>query len=233
MERCDGEGLACCRADRCGERLASAGGPGIRADQPLGTIRVRRVYGDFTGSAGSWTDAAARHALEHRHCDAPAKGKNGVDILLTIDAMRLLQKAETDVFCIVSSDADFAELAKEIRRDGLAAFGFGCAKTNDKYRKSCTRFFCLDADTSVVRIVGPKMHPALPIIRKALADCTASDDGWYQLGAFGKVARSAGVEPKAHGAAGLGKLLKATGQFTFNGDQRFRPVHLRAVAQDR
>lgn len=198
---------------------------------PLGTASVRHVYGDFEGPAHSWAGAAARHALETRHCFAPATGKNGADIALTVGAMDLLRDGTVDSFCIVSSDGDFAALVQRIRREGRLAIGIGGRKTTASYREACTRFIVLDPPPVVsIPKAAAAPHSALPAIRRALADCATTDDGWYYLSAFGILAKRAGIVPKAYGAAGLGTLLKATGQFTFDEHQRFRPVELRAVA---
>jgi len=196
---------------------------------PLGEVRIRRIYGDFAGQAASWTDAAARHALEARHCFAPARGKNGADILLAIDATDLLRDGAVDGFCIVSSDGDFAELARRIRSCGRAAFGLGCANTAQRYRDVCTKFFCLDPAATVAAAVP---HAALEEkIRKALAACPMRE-GWYQLCEFGNYAKAEKLVPNNHGAASLGKLLKATGKFAFKDGQHFRPAtQLQLVAR--
>jgi hypothetical protein len=193
---------------------------------PRGEAPIRRIYGDLAGSAKSWEEAVPPHALEVRHCVAPATGKNGADIALTIEAMDLLRDGGMDGFCIVSSDGDFAELARRIRRDGLKVYGLGCAKTAQGYRESCTEFFCLDPAPAVAAATP---HAALPKIRKALAACPERD-GWYHLGEFGQFAIVEKLVPVVYGAASLSKLLKATGQYTFRGANHFKPTTLRAVA---
>lgn len=195
---------------------------------PLGAAPIRRIYGDFAGSAASWAEAAARHALEPRHCFTPARGKNGADIALTIDAVELLRDGRVDGFCIVSSDGDFAELARHIRRDGRVAFGLGCANSTQGYRDSCTKFYCLESAPKVTAVAH---NAALPKIRKALEACQERE-GWYNLCEFGKKAKAEKLVPKNYGSTTLGKLLRETGQFTFKDDgQHFRRVpQLRAVA---
>lgn len=192
--------------------------------KPLGVVTERRLYGDFAGPAGSWAEAAARHAMDARHCFAPTAGKNGADIALTIGAIDLLRDGATDGFCIVSSDGDFAALAKRIRAGGRLAYGIGRATAAQFYRDACTTYLCLDAPAATAS------HPALPAILMALNACP-NEAGWYHLAQFGSAARRAGIVPKAFGAQGIGALLRATGQFRFDDRQRFRqaPV-LRAVS---
>jgi hypothetical protein len=188
---------------------------------PLGEAPIRRIYGDFKGSADSWTEAAARHALEARHCFAPARGKNGADIALTVDAMDLLRDGAMDGICIVSSDGDFAALARRIRNEERSAFGLGCSTTPHGFRASCTQFFCLNPVPAVAA-----MDPRAALeekIRKVLAGCPMRA-GWYHLGEFGTCAKAEKLVPTDHGAASLSKLLKATGKFTFRDAQNFRPA---------
>lgn len=196
---------------------------------PLGAIRVRRMYGDFEGQAKSWKPAAARHALDARTCFEPTRGKNGSDMRLTIDAVDLLRDGETEGFCIVSSDGDFAELACRLRGDGRLAYGLGCKLTAQRYRDTCTQFFCLDPAPSVAAASQRTPHAALPLIQEALAKCQ-SRDGWYHLGGFGIEAIRVGLVSKQHGAPTLGKLMRATGHFTFKDNHWFQRRPIRAVA---
>ena len=198
----------------------------------FGVPRVRRVYGNFTGSAGGWGEATARFALEARPCIAPAARKNGADILLAIDAMDLLHDGGIDGFCIVSSDGDFADLAGRIRREGRLAYGFG--NGGRRFRIACSAYVTLDPPptASNAKPATAKPHAALPALRAAL-EKTENRHGWYCLGAFGTHARQAGVDPKKFGASKLSDLLRATGQFevdTATPPGRFRQIPLRAVA---
>jgi hypothetical protein len=187
------------------------------------------MYGDFEGQAKSWKPAAARHALDARPCFEPTKGKNSSDMRLAIDAVDLLRDGATDGFCIVSSDADFAELACRTRGVGQLAYGMGRHLTAQRYRDACTQFFCLDTSPLAAALPGQTLHPALPLNREVLAKCHPRD-GWYHLGAFGIEAKKAGVTPKQHGTARLGQLMHATDHVTFKDSEWFQPKRLRAVA---
>jgi hypothetical protein len=196
--------------------------------EPLGTTSVRRIYGNFNGPARSWADAAARHALEATHCFAPATGKNGADIALTVGAMDLLRDGAVDGFCIVSSDGDFAALVRRVRGGGRLAFGIGRSMTKASYRDACSQFLLLDEPLAAEAL--PEPNAALASIWKALGDCVHRD-GWYNLCDFGNAAKRAGINTKDHGVTKLAQLLKNTGQFTFADSQRFRPnATLRVIA---
>ena len=216
----DAENISHKQADRIFELVA-----------PLGTAAVRRLYGDFRGPAGSWEDAAARHALDARQCFASGKGKNGADIALAVGATDLLRDGTVDAFCIVSSDSDFASLMGRIRAEGRKAFGIGRSTTSKGYQRACTEFHTLDPlpAASAPKVAPRAPRDALPDIQRALEACTADPDGSYSLSAFGKEARRVGINPKEYGCAGIGKLLKATGKYTVDA-HHFRPLKLKAVA---
>lgn len=195
--------------------------------EKLGELRVRRLYGNAAG----WDAAIRRHAVGAGRCLAPAAGKNGADIALAVDAVDLLHDGVVAGFCIVSSDGDFSSLAWRIRDAGKLAYGIGLKTAARGYRDICTQFFGLDPVAAPAK-VAKSPHEAVPALRQALAKVSARDE-WYHLGAFGLELSKAGFDPKRHGHARLGALLRATGQFTFKGTEWFRPTRastqLRAV----
>ena len=82
----------------------------------LGTINVRRVYGNWSkpGLKG-WQDMSIKHGLEPQQQFDLTKGKNATDMKMTIDAMDLLFRGKVEAFGIMSSDSDFMPLAMRIR----------------------------------------------------------------------------------------------------------------------
>jgi hypothetical protein len=107
----------------------------------LGTVSVKRVYGDFTTSnLNSWRAVLAEHAVQPIQQFRNTVGKNASDSALIIDAMDLLHKRELGGFCLVSSDSDFTRLATRIREDGLLVYGFGEEKTPRSFITACDRF---------------------------------------------------------------------------------------------
>jgi len=95
----------------------------------LGTVNVRRVYGNWSKPAlKAWSDMSIKHGIEPQQQFDLTKGKNATDMKMTIDAMDLLFRGRIDGFGIMSSDSDFMPLATRIRQDGLPVYGFGIPK---------------------------------------------------------------------------------------------------------
>jgi hypothetical protein len=114
----------------------------------LGTVNVRRVYGNWTKPAlKGWRDMTVKHGIEPQQQFDLTKGKNATDMKMTIDAMDLLFRGRVGAFGIMSSDSDFMPLAMRIRQDGLPVYGFGSAKTPEAFKQACTRFIDVDALT--------------------------------------------------------------------------------------
>ena len=112
----------------------------------LGTVNVRRVYGNWTKSGlKPWQDMAIRHGIEPQQQFDLTKGKNATDMKMTIDAMDLLFRGRVEGFGIMSSGSDFMPLAMRIRQDGLPVYGFGGSKTPEGFRQACTRFIDVGA----------------------------------------------------------------------------------------
>ncbi|KQT33006.1 hypothetical protein ASG29_13155 [Sphingomonas sp. Leaf412] len=107
----------------------------------LGTVNVRRVYGNWSKPAlTGWRDMSIRHGIEPQQQFDLTKGKNATDMKMTIDAMDLLFRGRVEGFGIMSSDSDFMPVAMRIRQDGLPVYGFGNATTPEGFRQACTRF---------------------------------------------------------------------------------------------
>lgn len=115
----------------------------------LGAIAINRVYGSSSGIAG-WRAAAAKHGIG-LHEVMP--GKNAADMRLAIDAMDILHRGKIKAFCIVSSDSDFAELARRLREDGVTVRGFGESKAAASFRRACDTFVPLDSPEAPKQIV--------------------------------------------------------------------------------
>jgi uncharacterized protein (TIGR00288 family) len=107
----------------------------------LGTVNVRRVYGNWSKPAlKAWRDMSIKHGIEPQQQFDLTKGKNATDMKMTIDAMDLLFRGRVQGFGIMSSDSDFMPLAMRLRQDGLPVYGFGSDKTPEGFRQACTRF---------------------------------------------------------------------------------------------
>ena len=112
----------------------------------LGTVNVRRVYGNWTKPAlKGWRDMTVKHGIEPQQQFDLTKGKNATDMKMTIDAMDLLFRGKVEAFGIMSSDSDFMPLAMRIRQEGMPVYGFGGSRTPEAFKRACTRFIDVHA----------------------------------------------------------------------------------------
>lgn len=112
----------------------------------LGTVNIRRVYGNWSKPAlRGWKDMTIKHGIEPQQQFDITKGKNATDMKMTIDAMDMLFRGRVEGFGIMSSDSDFMPLAMRIRQDGLPVYGFGNANTPQGFRQACSRFIDVGA----------------------------------------------------------------------------------------
>lgn len=127
----------------------------------LGTVNVRRVYGNWSKPAlKGWRDMTVKHGIEPQQQFDLTKGKNATDMKMTIDAMDLLFRGRVGGFGIMSSDSDFMPLAMRIRQDGIPVYGFGNAKTPEAFKQACTRF--IDVGALVSEAKAETATPAKP-----------------------------------------------------------------------
>ncbi|WP_339690765.1 NYN domain-containing protein [uncultured Parasphingorhabdus sp.] len=120
--------------------------PVLTALAELGTVNIRRAYGNWTKSAlKGWEKILHKYGIEPQQQFDMTKGKNATDMKMTIDAMDLLFRGNITGFGIMSSDSDFMPLAMRIRQEGLPVYGFGSAKTPEAFKQACSRFIDVDA----------------------------------------------------------------------------------------
>lgn len=129
----------------------------------LGTVNVRRVYGNWSKPAlKGWKDMSLKHGIEPQQQFDLTKGKNATDMKMTIDAMDLLFRGRIDGFGIMSSDSDFMPLAMRIRQDGVPVYGFGTSRTPEGFRQACSRFIDVSAlDEEEEGDIPPPLPPAI------------------------------------------------------------------------
>ena len=128
----------------------------------LGTVNVRRVYGNWTKPGlKPWRDMSIKHGIEPQQQFDLTKGKNATDMKMTIDAMDLLFRGRVEGFGIMSSDSDFMPLAMRIRQDGLPVYGFGASKTPEAFKQACTRFIDVGALTAAAPATLGDAAPAV------------------------------------------------------------------------
>ena len=128
----------------------------------LGTVNVRRVYGNWMKSElKGWRDMTVRHGIEPQQQFDITKGKNATDMKMTIDAMDLLFRGKVEGFGIMSSDSDFMPLAMRIRQEGIPVYGFGTMRTPEAFRRACTRFI------DVAALPSAPAETAAPMVESA------------------------------------------------------------------
>ncbi len=117
-----------------GENLSASHAPHIlRETARLGSVDLRRVYGDAIRLAG-W-EAVPGLRLVHS-----GNGKNSADLLLTVDAMEVALTGGCEVVAIASSDGDFRHVAERMRERGLTVLGLGDERAPEAFRAVCSRF---------------------------------------------------------------------------------------------
>ena len=117
-----------------GDNISSAFADDIlAAAEKLGTVRIRRVYGNFA-SLTKWRDTPTLCP------EFAGTGKNGADILIAIDAMEIAFRQSIDAFVIATSDRDLSHLAVRLRENGQHVLGLGEDKCPDIFRDACSNF---------------------------------------------------------------------------------------------
>jgi uncharacterized LabA/DUF88 family protein len=114
----------------------------------LGTIRVRRAYGNWKKDhLQGWAKILHKHAIVPIQQFDYVTGKNATDIALAIDAMDLLQTMRPEIFGIVAGDSDYTPLVVRLIASGSQVYGFGRVKTASiAFQEACTEFVSLDTD---------------------------------------------------------------------------------------
>jgi len=191
----------------------------FQAAQNLGDIIERRAYGDFSSAnLKPWRDAAPVHALELVQTVAGAAGKNSADIALAIDCIEMLGDERADVYCLVTSDSDFTQVAMRVRARGKTAVGIGRATASGVYRSSLSRFIEI-ANEKIVAPAKTAPKPAvskieatdarlMAIVRSAFETIEKDGNGWSKLNLLSNAMRAIGFTPKDFGRRQIGKVLQ-------------------------
>jgi uncharacterized protein (TIGR00288 family) len=108
-----------------------------------GTIHIRRAYGNWKNQSG-WEAKLHPFAIQPIQQFSYTKGKNALDMCMTIDAMDLLYTEQVDCFALVTSDSDFTPLVLKLLTKGKTVIGFGESKTPAPFVKACSVFIHTD-----------------------------------------------------------------------------------------
>lgn len=186
----------------------------------LGTVNIRRVYGNWSKPAlKGWSAVAHRHAIEPQQQFDITKGKNATDMKMTIDAMDLLYGRRVDGFGIMSSDSDFMPIAMRIRQDGLPVYGFGTGKTPEGFRQACSRFIDVsaiaEAQQDAPTAPKPKIDDELiTLLGEALKASKRDERGFASLSEVGRRAGNrSSFDARNYGFSRLSELIEAIPNF--------------------
>jgi hypothetical protein len=130
--------------------------------EPLGRIMVARCFGRLP-ALKTWEKAMTEHHISPVMTPPWADKANASDFTLVIDMVSLLHVKPVDLAVIVSSDADFSQLAVFIREQGVGVHGMGEAKTAPATRKAYDTFVVLGtpaAKKPAPRAAAVKAAPA-------------------------------------------------------------------------
>ncbi len=158
-----------------------------------GRVIIRRIYGDWTETAGKkWKKVLADLAIVPVQQFQNTVGKNATDSALIIDCMDLLHHDAAEVFCLISSDADFTRLASRLREAAKTVVGIGQKKTPKAFVNACDRFIFIEnltpvrkgrggAKPAAPKAVAPEAHT---LLLRAFDDAE-NEDGFCYLGTLG------------------------------------------------
>ena len=112
----------------------------------MGRVIIKRAYADWSVERNK-RDQLLEMGIEAVHLFRSTKsGKNSADILLAIDAVDLLHRAQIDTFVIASSDSDFVPLVSKLRASGKTVIAAGRREAaSPTLVRSCDRYIYLDA----------------------------------------------------------------------------------------
>lgn len=208
----------------------------LKVAAKFGRIVLRRGYGNHGTLANKWQEALVRLAFTPCLQFQYAAGKNTSDIALALDAQEALFDQRADIFCLVTSDSDFAYLCRKLRERGAHVCIVDEAKSPDALRNASDQFFewAREPEESTAvkaareasaqhagagrtftrsdRKTGEEMHTKNP---KFILDAVsflagASNDGSVTLGALGHYLKrtNPAFSPDDYGYSGLLEMIK-------------------------
>ena len=186
-----------------------------------GRVIIRRIYGDWTENAGKkWKKVLADLAIVPVQQFQNTIGKNATDSALIIDAMDLLHGDAAEVFCLISSDADFTRLASRLREAAKTVVGIGQKKTPKAFVNACDRYIFVENLTRRTpkdrgtQKAAPVAAEAQDLIMRAFDDAE-NDDGFAYLGSLGTALNKLdpSFDARTYGFRRLSDLVSADPRF--------------------
>jgi uncharacterized protein (TIGR00288 family) len=103
-----------------------------------GAINIRRAYANWRRPVG-WEPKLLPFGIQPIQQFVYRKGKNAVDMCMTIDAIDLLYTERVDCFALVTNDGDFTPLVHKLLSKGKVVIVFG-ETTSDQLIQACSIF---------------------------------------------------------------------------------------------
>ncbi|MDO4718227.1 MAG: NYN domain-containing protein [Propionibacteriaceae bacterium] len=139
------------------EMLDCAMNVALAAGKPV----VRRGYGNPSSLSGKWQEKLVEAAFSPCLQFSYASGKNTADIALALDAMEDLLTGRSEVFCLVTSDSDFAYLCRKLREHGARIHLIGDERSPKALRNAADHFHLHGGPAKTVR-TSPKNAAGVP-----------------------------------------------------------------------
>lgn len=106
-----------------------------------GNISSIKAFGNFNLSCMSPYEKILRDkAIEKIDLNPISRLKNGADIALTVEAMKVLDSKTNSTLVFLTSDSDYSYLIKELVNNKIEVIGIGEEKTNKKFQKAFDTF---------------------------------------------------------------------------------------------
>lgn len=97
-----------------------------------------------------------KHGIQPMSQIAYTKGKNAVDIRMTIEAMSLLDRDYIDIICLATNDSDFTPLVYHLKQHNKQVFGAGDNKATDTYKNSFNNFISVEKISEINKPINVK-----------------------------------------------------------------------------
>jgi len=200
----------------------------------IGDVLIRYAFYSNLND-GTIKEKFIKYGIEPMSQIAYTKGKNAVDIRMTIEAMNLLRQDYIDAICLATSDSDFTPLVYQLQKYNKYVIGAGDNKATHTYMNVFNEFI------SVEKISKPKEDdkksnkPIEKLIKKvnSIIDKNHNEEGYADFSYVINMLKSnmKDFSPKNYGAKNkqslpfFQKQLKATYELKQEGTLWFiRPI---------
>lgn len=145
-------------AENIGPRVAEYA---LEQASRIGSVRMARVYGDWTEvNPPGYVALADTYGIQRCQVDKRRTKRNSVGIALTSDAAYLAGRGKVDTFIIVTGDQDYIPLIHSLKAAGCTVIGVGGAQAALDLRPACHQFFVANQSVVFQRPLA-KPSPAL------------------------------------------------------------------------